>query len=46
MSTGLASLKAQMDHRMKAFHGKSSQKKGSDDSEDDDEDSESEDDSD
>ena len=39
MSTGLASLKAQMDQRMKVFHGKSTKKKNSDSEDDDDDDS-------
>ena len=49
MSTGLASLKAQMDQRMKVFHSqdKNKKKKGSDDdSEDDDSDDDSDDESD
>ena len=43
MSTGLASLKAQMDQRMKVFHGQNKKKNGSDDSDDDDNDDDSQD---
>ena len=46
MSTGLASLKAQMDQRMKVFHGKSTKKKNSDSEDDDDSDEDSDEDSD
>lgn len=47
MSTGLASLKAQMDARMKVFHGSNKKAKNSDDSdESDDDESDSEEESD
>ena len=40
MSTGLASLKAQMDQRMKVFHGQKKKKNSDDSDEDEDNDSE------
>jgi len=46
MSTGLANLKAQMDIRMKALHGKSQKNSKSDSDEDEDNEDESEDESD